>query len=72
MALLSTAQVANILCFVGIQKLMPMQISKLLALATVIARRIKVLKNATFLFSIQNYINVITIRCPFQDTQSAI
>ena len=25
-----------------------------------------------YFFSIHNYINVITIRCPFQDTQSAI
>ena len=34
---------------------------------------IKSVQNATLIFfSTQNYINVITIWCPFQDTQSAI
>ena len=65
MVLLSTTQVCKYLVFCWHPNLMPMQISKLLALATTNAKVFNMcnaFKNATsFFFSTHNYINVITI-----------
>ena len=60
--LLSTAQVCKYLVFCWHPKLMPMQISKLLALATVNTNVYKSVQKCYIIsFSIHNYINVITI-----------